>query len=206
MQKCRIDLQKFCEMGGNRARPFYLDTTGTNAKDAYGFFIPRKLRAFVSNRWHNSYEAFREAADRAIATVIKGTNPLMVERGVTIGDAAELLDFPRYVFDYSAMFSEPDILLNVTIKDENEYLSSLFLAEAERRVAKAGKLKKGHTLERTQYPIYENGSRSVYDDAADMTEADGLNVKRLLSKDYNAEFEEWRERQIKSFMPLFMDA
>lgn len=201
----QIDLVKFCELGGDRRRPPYVDVVGGGQPDAWGIVATPRVRIYISATWYPTWSQWREAAQIAVDTVIRGVNPLLIARGVTVGAVTELEPNPTFVFDRTRLVGT-DILLNATIADENGYDAVLLLAEAKKRVFEAGKLKKGTTAEFTSYNLSENGYRTAFDDAADLGKVDDAHIKNLMQR--CVDDDEWarlREQRVAEYMKLFME-
>lgn len=197
-----IDLLYYQKHGGDVRKPMYLDTAPYGLYGKHG----ERVRVFVSAQWYRTWPEWKDAAAVAIDTALRGTNPIMVQRGITIGSAVELVDTPTFIFDHSKSFpgkKDLSILLNAAaIQDEKSFESTLVVAEARRRVLEKGIAKNPGKDEYTQYPPAENGVRYAWDSIKDTEAADRRNLSRLFSAPDPAE--ERREALIREFMALEM--
>ena len=165
-----IDTQYYKKAGGDISRPPYLDVGPTPTILGVPQGNP-KIRVFVSDLWYPTWEEWRQAADIAVDLALKGTNPIVEERGLVISSAVDLETEPRFLFDHSMRrYGNLQIMLNATIYEESEYESVLIVAEARRRViegrlAKPGKEAKEHEF--VAYPAGQNGLRYAWDDLRD---------------------------------------
>lgn len=198
-----IDTNYYVKHGGDLRRPPYIDTVGR------GIYTPEyyKVRVFVSDLWYPDWESWSKAAQIAIDTAIRGTNPVIVQRGITISSAAELEPSPSYIFDHTQRsIGVLSILLNAAaIKNEQDYDAIRIIAEARRRVIEKGLAKKNASRgdEYTQYSPAENGTRYIWDDIKDGEATKKRSCSSLFDKPDPAE--ERREQLIREFMRLDMD-
>lgn len=199
-----IDLPKFCELGGDRRRPPYVDVVGGGQPDAWGIVATPRVRIYISATWYPTWSQWREAAQIAVDTVIRGVNPLLIARGVTVGAVTELEPNPPFIYDRNRLVGT-DILLNAAaVQNENDYDAVLLLAEAKKRVFEAGKLKKGITAEFTSYSPAMNGDRTAFDDAADLGKVDDAHIRSLMQRCVDGdEWAQLRELRIAEYARLF---
>lgn len=195
-----IDTNFYVKRGGDIRRPPYIDTVGRGiyTTDYY------KVRVFVSDLWYPTWPEWSKAAQIAIDTAIQGTNPVIVQRGISIATAAELEPSPSYIFDHTQRaIGVISILLNAAaIKTEEDYDSIRIIAEARRRVVEKGLAKNASADEYTQYSPAENGTRYIWDEIKDSEAIKNRGCSRLFSKPDPAE--EYREKLIQDFMRLDM--
>lgn len=183
-----IDAKMFSQLGGDVKRPPFISCALGSAQPT--------IRLFVSTLWHRDWPSWSKAAKIARDTIAMGVNPVLLERGISAGEAVELDTFPLFVIrQMRAAAQSFEIWLNATIDSQESYDGALIVAEAERRLILSGRLSKASP--EGQLAIV--GTRTVVDDLSDAETVSGV-ARRLLER--NEPESKARERLISEIMEL----